>query len=140
MKRLIVNADDLGADEARNRGIFEAIDAGVVTSVSLLANGPSFEDAARRIRNLDPTYLLDCISTCPGVPVAARIEAVDRIRRTLSWKKRGAAALTQQQAPTRGRDTTGTVGPDHGFQGQRNKRTTSTDINTFTSFRQLRGR
>jgi predicted glycoside hydrolase/deacetylase ChbG (UPF0249 family) len=28
MKQLIVNADDLGADEARNRGIFEAIEAG----------------------------------------------------------------------------------------------------------------
>ncbi len=50
MKRLIVNADDLGADEPRNAGIFEAIDAGVVTSVSVLANGPAFEDAVRRIR------------------------------------------------------------------------------------------
>jgi len=50
MKRLIVNADDLGADESRNAGIFEAIAAGVVTSASVLANGPAFEDALRRIR------------------------------------------------------------------------------------------
>jgi len=50
MKRLIVNADDLGADESRNAGIFEAIEAGVVTSASVLANGPAFEDARRRIR------------------------------------------------------------------------------------------
>ncbi len=51
MKQLIVNADDLGADEARNAGIFEAIEAGVVTSASLLPNGPALEDALRRIRS-----------------------------------------------------------------------------------------
>ena len=55
MKQLIVNADDLGADEARNGGIFEAIEAGVVTSVSLLANGPALDDALRRIRSIGPT-------------------------------------------------------------------------------------
>jgi len=53
MKRsLVINADDLGADEARNEGIFEAIDAGVVTSASLLANGPALEDALARMRVL----------------------------------------------------------------------------------------
>jgi chitin disaccharide deacetylase len=50
-KRLIVNADDLGADEARNAGIFEAIEAGVVTSVSILPNGPALKDAVSRIRS-----------------------------------------------------------------------------------------
>ncbi len=44
MKSLIINADDLGADEARNRGIFEAIEAGRVTSVSILVNGEGFDD------------------------------------------------------------------------------------------------
>ena len=48
MKSLIINADDLGADEARNRGIFEAIEAGRVTSVSVLVNGDGFEDAMER--------------------------------------------------------------------------------------------
>lgn len=51
-KLLIVNADDLAADEDRNAGIFEAIEEGVVTSVSVLANGPALEDAANRIRSL----------------------------------------------------------------------------------------
>ena len=51
MKQLIINADDLGAAEARNVGIFEAIQAGVVTSVSILANGQALEDALRRIRS-----------------------------------------------------------------------------------------
>jgi chitin disaccharide deacetylase len=50
MKRLIINADDLGADEGRNEGIFEAIRAGVVTSASLLPNGPALGRALEGIR------------------------------------------------------------------------------------------
>jgi len=49
MRQLIVNADDLGADEARNAGIFEAIREGAVTSVSILANGPALEDGLQGI-------------------------------------------------------------------------------------------
>jgi predicted glycoside hydrolase/deacetylase ChbG (UPF0249 family) len=57
MKRLIINADDLGADEARNRGIFEAIEAGRVTSVSILVNGDGFEDAMERWKSLGKTEI-----------------------------------------------------------------------------------
>lgn len=49
MKRLIINADDLGADQGRNAGIFEAIETGVVTAASILANGPAFQDVIQRI-------------------------------------------------------------------------------------------
>ncbi len=49
MKQLIINADDLGVDEARNAGIFEAILEGSVTRVSILANGPALKDALRGI-------------------------------------------------------------------------------------------
>ncbi|HSD95434.1 MAG TPA: ChbG/HpnK family deacetylase [Syntrophales bacterium] len=51
MKRLIINADDLGADEARNEGIFEAIREGLVTSASILPNGPALEHALGTIRS-----------------------------------------------------------------------------------------
>jgi chitin disaccharide deacetylase len=44
--RLIINADDLGAGSATDRGIFQAFSKGVVSSASLLANGPSFAAAA----------------------------------------------------------------------------------------------
>ena len=40
MKRVIVNADDFGADPSRNDGIVEAVEAGVVSSISILANTP----------------------------------------------------------------------------------------------------
>ncbi len=45
MKNLIVNADDLGWTEGVNRGIAEAHRKGLVTSTSLLANGPAFSSA-----------------------------------------------------------------------------------------------
>lgn len=51
MKRLIINADDLGADEGRNTGIFEAMRAGVVTSASILPNGPALDHALAGIRS-----------------------------------------------------------------------------------------
>ena len=57
MKRLIVNADDLGADKARNAGILETIAGGVVTSVSILPNGPVLEDALSQLRLLDPARI-----------------------------------------------------------------------------------
>ncbi len=45
MKNLIVNADDLGWTEGVNRGIVDAHRKGLVTSTSLLANGPAFASA-----------------------------------------------------------------------------------------------
>lgn len=51
MKRLIINADDLGVDEGRNDGIFEALRAGVATSASILPNGPALEHALAVIRS-----------------------------------------------------------------------------------------
>jgi chitin disaccharide deacetylase len=44
--QLIINADDLGAGAARDRGIFNAYFAGAITSASLLPNGPSAAEAA----------------------------------------------------------------------------------------------
>ncbi len=54
MRRLIVTADDLGADEGRNAGIFRAVASGSATSVSLLPNGPALEDALREMRSFAP--------------------------------------------------------------------------------------
>lgn len=50
--RLIVSADDLGSGAARDRGIFRTFQDGIVTSGSLLANGPSFADAVREAKAL----------------------------------------------------------------------------------------
>jgi chitin disaccharide deacetylase len=45
VRRLIINADDLGLTAGVNRGIFETLHSGVVTSVTLMANSRAFDDA-----------------------------------------------------------------------------------------------
>lgn len=46
--RLVITADDLGIDEARDRGIFEAFTAGGISHASLLVRGASARSAAKR--------------------------------------------------------------------------------------------
>lgn len=53
MIRLIVSADDFGSGPGRNCGIIEAFRDGIVTSASLLANGPAFADAVALAREHD---------------------------------------------------------------------------------------
>ncbi len=50
MSRLIINADDLGVNPQRSHGIFQCVEFGVVTSVSLFANGSDSDDAGKRAR------------------------------------------------------------------------------------------
>ncbi len=47
MRRLIVNADDFGFTAGVNRAIVEAHTRGIVTSTTLMASGPAFDDAVR---------------------------------------------------------------------------------------------
>ncbi|MFZ0393019.1 MAG: ChbG/HpnK family deacetylase [Terracidiphilus sp.] len=46
---IIINADDLGASLSVNEAIFRELGAGRVTSTTLMANGPAFEDAVGRV-------------------------------------------------------------------------------------------
>jgi predicted glycoside hydrolase/deacetylase ChbG (UPF0249 family) len=48
--RLIINADDLGISAQANAAIFDLMAAGLVTSATLLANGPALEEAAAASR------------------------------------------------------------------------------------------
>lgn len=77
MKRLIINADDVGADEARNVGIFEAVKKGVVTSVSILANGPAFDDAISHIKQTNKiiSYGLH-INLSEGKPISSGLKII----------------------------------------------------------------
>jgi len=47
VKRLIVNADDFGLTHGVNRAIVEAHQRGIVSSATLMANGPVFDEAVR---------------------------------------------------------------------------------------------
>ncbi len=46
---VIVNADDLGANERVNGEIFDLMQSGVLTSATLMANAPGFEQAVEQI-------------------------------------------------------------------------------------------
>jgi chitin disaccharide deacetylase len=50
VRRLIVNADDLGYTEGVTRGIVEAHERGIVTSASLMVDRPAAADAVERAR------------------------------------------------------------------------------------------
>jgi chitin disaccharide deacetylase len=69
MRRLIVNADDFGFTAGVNRAIVEAHMQGIVTSSTLMANGPAFEDAVRLAGTI-PRLSVGChVVLIDGTPV-----------------------------------------------------------------------
>ena len=64
MISLIINADDLGSNRDRDRGILEAFEHGIVSSASLLANGPSFTTAVAQAKET-------------GLPVGVHLNLAD---------------------------------------------------------------
>lgn len=51
-RRLVLHADDFGMSRAVNRGILEGFSWGLLTSTSILANGPAFAEALRDWKDL----------------------------------------------------------------------------------------
>jgi len=54
--RLVTRADDAGLNVGTNQGVCAAVKNGVARNVSVLATGPSLEDAAERLRGLDACF------------------------------------------------------------------------------------
>ena len=70
MTRLILNADDFGLTPGINRAIGELHAAGVLTSATLMANGPAFDDAIS-VARAHPTLGIGChIVLTDGLPLA----------------------------------------------------------------------
>jgi predicted glycoside hydrolase/deacetylase ChbG (UPF0249 family) len=70
MPRLIVNADDFGLTPGINRAIGELHRAGVLTSTTLMATGPAFDDAVA-VARANPTLGVGChITLTDGFPVS----------------------------------------------------------------------
>lgn len=91
MAKLIINADDLGAGRETDRAIFETFDRGVVTSASLLVNGPSARSAAAtaRQRNLPVGVHLNLSEGRPlNGPVAGLTEADGRFAGKLKTRRK----------------------------------------------------
>jgi chitin disaccharide deacetylase len=64
VRRLIINADDLGLTRGVNRAIFEGRSRGVITSTTLMANSKAFDDAVSQAASQ---------VSGPGAPTAARM-------------------------------------------------------------------
>jgi len=79
VRKLIVNADDFGLTAGVNRGIVEAHNTGVVSSTTLMANGPAFEGAVTATR-ATPNLSVGChVVLVDGTPVSPP-DAVDTMR------------------------------------------------------------
>jgi hopanoid biosynthesis associated protein HpnK len=70
MKRLIVNADDFGLADSVNGGVVAAHRGGILTSASLLANGPAFDEAAGLSRQCPELSIGVHLNISEGKPVS----------------------------------------------------------------------
>jgi len=63
VRRLIVNADDLGMTTGINRAIAEGCEKGIISSATLMATSKAFDDAVARVRELQirkPHFSVGC--------------------------------------------------------------------------------
>ncbi len=78
VRKLIVNADDLGLTAGVNRAIVESHSGGVVSSATLMANGAAFADAVTAARSA-PNLSVGChVVLVDGTPVSPP-DAVDTL-------------------------------------------------------------
>ena len=78
MKQLILNADDFGMTRGVNEGIILAHRDGVLTSTTLMANGPEFDDAVSRAK-LNPKLGVGCHLVLVGGPSVAPREKISSL-------------------------------------------------------------
>lgn len=72
MKQVILNADDFGLTRGVNEGIIRAHREGILTSATLMANGPAFDDAIERAK-ANPKLGIGChLVLSGGLAVAPR--------------------------------------------------------------------
>jgi hopanoid biosynthesis associated protein HpnK len=99
LRRLIVNADDFGFTPGVNRAIVEAHTLGIVTSSTLMANGPAFS-AATQMAKASPALSVGChIVLIDGEPVleSSKLSTITHSRRFRHGLKTFAArALTRR--------------------------------------------
>lgn len=93
MKRLIVNADDFGYTRGVNAGIVRGFREGIITSTTIMANGPAFEDAVELAKK-NPTLGVGChLMLVDGVCVA-QVSEIPSLADAEGRLPRNVAALT----------------------------------------------
>lgn len=79
MKRLIINADDLGISVGTNDAIRHAHEHGLLTSSSLLANGPAFDHAVEHVVRQCPDLGVGLHFNLTSGPACAPPESLGRL-------------------------------------------------------------
>jgi chitin disaccharide deacetylase len=89
MKQLILNADDFGFTRGVNEAIIRAYQEGILTSATLMANGPAFDDAVERASS-NPRLGVGCHlvlvggkSVAPPEEIASLADADGQLPKTL---------------------------------------------------------
>ncbi|MGA3294736.1 MAG: hopanoid biosynthesis-associated protein HpnK [Candidatus Acidiferrales bacterium] len=90
MRELILNADDFGLTRGVNEGIIRAHREGILTSATLMATGPAFDDAVERAR-ANPTLGIGChlvltggIAVAPPEEIPSLADREGRLPRSLA--------------------------------------------------------
>lgn len=65
-RRLILHADDFGMSQATNAGIIEGFLHGLLTSTSVLANGPACDDALSQWKQMQARLRCELAPSAPG--------------------------------------------------------------------------
>lgn len=93
MRRLIINADDLGLTPGVNRAIFEANASGVVTSATLMANSAVFADAVTGAKSRATSLSVGChLVLVDGAPITPP-DRVSSLLKTSSDFRQGIGEL-----------------------------------------------
>ena len=98
MPRLIINADDLGLTSGVNRAVEEAGRKGVLTSATLMANSPAFDEAVALAKSL-PSLRVGChIVLIDGEPLSPGLRTLTNgaLRFMTSLKSFALAALRKR--------------------------------------------
>jgi len=96
-RNLIVNADDFNSDEERNRGIVEAAEKGIVTSVSVIANLPFHAESVSKLKAVFGSRIGVHLNLTKGVPITRRATTlVDETNQFFKKKNAWRRALLHQ--------------------------------------------
>lgn len=101
MNRIIVNADDFGISETVNQAVVNAFKSGIISSTSIMANMPAFDDAVKKAyeNNLANKIGLH-FNIMEGVPLTDLIKQCPRLcedGNTFSYKRNTVFKWTKKE-------------------------------------------
>jgi len=96
-RNLIVNADDFNSDENRNRGILEAGEKGIATSVSVIANLPFNAESVAKLKTVFGPRIGIHLNLTKGAPITRQTTSlVDESGHFFKKKNAWSRALLHQ--------------------------------------------